>query len=243
MVFDKAEWRRQDYLKNKAKYAQWSKEAAERKKAARGPVRIGRPPSTVPLEERKRLRVQKARERLDRKKAEATSHIYIGSVCKRGHSPERYVATGQCVQCVRERQKAHLAKDSTKHKKACREWQSRNKDRIRELARLAYAKNPQKHRDKVLRQARENPGRANANVAKRTTAKLKRTPKWSDLEKIRSIYIEASRLRRETGVKYVVDHEIPLRGKLVSGLHVPENLRIIENVENIKKGNKFDVSI
>jgi len=243
MVFDKAEWRRQDYLKNKAKYAQWSKEAAERKKAARGPVRIGRPPSTVPLEERKRRKVLRDRERLARKKAEATSHIYVGSVCKRGHLPERYVATGHCVECVKQKQKASLAKDSTKHRKLVLAWQERNKERVLELARQAYARNPEKFRQKTLRYIRENRGLATARVIKRELAKIKRTPKWSDLEKIRKVYIEAAALRKETGVKYVVDHEIPLRGKLVSGLHVPENLRIIENVENIKKSNKFDVSV
>jgi hypothetical protein len=35
-----------------------------------------------------------------------------------------------------------------------------------------------------------------------------------------------------------VDHEIPLKGKYVSGLHVETNLRIIPAVENLKKGRR-----
>jgi len=62
-----------------------------------------------------------------------------------------------------------------------------------------------------------------------------RTPNWTNLEMIRSIYDEKKKLGRE----YHVDHIIPLHGRFVSGLHVPENLRIIKRTENLKKGNNF----
>jgi len=64
---------------------------------------------------------------------------------------------------------------------------------------------------------------------------------WADGKAIRAIYAEARRLTRETGIAHHVDHEIPLMGEFVSGLHVETNLQILTGSENTRKHNHFEI--
>lgn len=81
---------------------------------------------------------------------------------------------------------------------------------------------------------------ARATNAKRRAAKRNQTPPWADLDAIRAVYSQAATLAADTGTPHHVDHVIPLRGRLVSGLHVHQNLRVVQARDNLSKGNKFD---
>jgi hypothetical protein len=71
-------------------------------------------------------------------------------------------------------------------------------------------------------------------------------PAWVDQEFAALVFSEAYRLaerRKEiTGFDWHVDHIIPLKGKLVSGLHVPTNIQVIPAVMNVRKHNSFVVA-
>lgn len=65
------------------------------------------------------------------------------------------------------------------------------------------------------------------------------TPPWVDRQAIKSLYKEAKRVTKLTGVLHTADHVIPLRGLLVCGLHVHTNMQVITQQENMQKGNFF----
>jgi len=69
--------------------------------------------------------------------------------------------------------------------------------------------------------------------------KLNKYPSWANKEEIKKIYTRAVLMEKEDGVKYEVDHIIPLNGENVSGLHVHNNLQILTKNKNIAKANKF----
>ena len=73
---------------------------------------------------------------------------------------------------------------------------------------------------------------------KRHCAKLQRTPKWADSAAINAVYEARLKADQLTGMKHEVDHIIPLQGKLVSGLHVHNNLRVVTQRVNRSKGNR-----
>lgn len=72
-------------------------------------------------------------------------------------------------------------------------------------------------------------------VSIRKGIKLSRIPKWANINKIKEIYSNCP-------IGYHVDHIVPLQGKLVSGLHVENNLQYLSKEENLKKSNKWEVS-
>ena len=109
------------------------------------------------------------------------------------------------------------------------QWREKNKEHV-----LEYGK---KYRF-------ENKAHYNFLCQRRKIDLINRTPKWlskDDWWFIKEVYELASLRSKLTKVQWHVDHIIPLRGKNVSGLHVPQNLRVIVWKENQRKTNKFEV--
>lgn len=78
-----------------------------------------------------------------------------------------------------------------------------------------------------------NPGRVNSLNARYKAIRIRATPSWANIEDINNVYIEAQYMQMH------VDHIIPLRSKIVCGLHVWDNLQLLSADDNNKKGNKF----
>lgn len=125
-------------------------------------------------------------------------------------------------------------------------WQKEYLEKYAERRKLSSFNYSEKNKEKISsyrkKWEKENRPKCRAAVRKRQAAKLQRTPPWltkQQLQDIEAFYSHAVALGTKTGVMHHVDHIVPLRGKIVSGLHVPWNLQVITAVENSKKHNSL----
>ena len=124
--------------------------------------------------------------------------------------------------------------------------QSQCKPCLNSGARADYKKNPEPKRAIVRARAAEiystpsEMARQRAKATKQRAEKIRRRPSWADKQIIDAFYKEAKRLEDLTGIKFHVDHIIPMQGKLVSGLDVETNLQLLPAHENQAKHNSFD---
>lgn len=82
-------------------------------------------------------------------------------------------------------------------------------------------------------------------AGERRATRVSATPRWltkEDRLAIASVYERAATLTAQTGEKHEVDHIVPLRSKVVCGLHVPWNLRVMLAYKNRAKSNSFEVA-
>ena len=125
-----------------------------------------------------------------------------------------------------EQNKRYAERYPEKTVKRTQEWRKRHPERAAESSR----KTRQKHAARVL-----------ANKAKYRAVKLQATPNWLNKGhwfEIGCVYLYRDALKR-IGLDYHVDHIVPLQGKKVSGLHVPENLQVLPADRNRLKNNHY----
>jgi ribonuclease HII len=121
-------------------------------------------------------------------------------------------------------------------------WVLENAEKVKIDGKNRYQNKKEEIKQYVAKYKKLNPAIANANKAKRKSAKKLRTPMWLtdiDYERIANEYKLASILTKLTSEPWHVDHVIPLQGKIVSGFHVPANLKAIRGSENCSKQNQF----
>ena len=179
-----------------------------------------------------------------RKEAQAlgAKFYFTGEPCVRGHIALRKTK-GSCLECVREDwavdNERRKDKPKTEAAKAAgRRYYEKNRQAV--IARAASRPAEERRRNRADYKDRNvDVVRADTSVRKRRHREA--TPKWltpSERLQMRDLYVQARKMTELTRERYVVDHIVPLRGEDVCGLHVPWNLRVITQEENLKKSNK-----
>lgn len=146
---------------------------------------------------------------------------FTGLLCKQGHISKRWTATGNCGECQRLRTENWTINNPEKH-----------------LAYRRSEKRKQSTNASIRKHYQKNKAIYIAKDAKRRALKLLATTLWGQ-EGVKAFYTKAKELEAmNPGVKYHVDHIVPLVGKNVCGLHNQFNLQILTELENKRKGNK-----
>jgi hypothetical protein len=176
-------------------------------------------------------------------KAQGATHYFTGLPCTRGHIALRKTK-GTCVECMKEdwvidNEKRKEKPKSEAAKAAGKRYYEKNKEAV--IARAA-ARPPEERRKARNKHKENNPELYKALTSVRKRRHRNATPPWITKEQkmqIRQMYLQAQKLTKVTGERYVVDHIVPLINYAVCGLHVPWNLRVMTQEENLKKSNKL----
>ena len=168
---------------------------------------------------------------------------FTGEPCVRGHVALRKVK-GSCLECVKEDWTVDNERRKGKPKTeaaiaAGRRYYEKNREAV--ISRAAARPTEEKRRNRAEYKGKNvDVVRADTSVRKRRHREA--TPKWlTKIERLqmRDLYVQARKMTELTRERYVVDHIVPLRGADVCGLHVPWNLRVITQEENLVKSNKL----
>lgn len=184
-----------------------------------------------------------------RKEAQAigAKYYFTGEPCKHGHVAPRKTK-GSCVECLKvEWEKGNATRaeyfrqynKSDAGKDAKQAYYARNKELVKARA---NARTPEEKKLWKRKHKTSNPDYYKTLTSLRKRRHRNATPKWltpQQKTEIRQLYQIAITMSKTTGERYVVDHIVPLLSDEVCGLHVPWNLRVITQEENLKKSNKL----
>ena len=178
-----------------------------------------------------------------------------GKVCRKHPElqGERYASGHQCIKCVRETGKEYSARNAEKEKERLRKWSLDHKEQEAERLKIWRITNqnqenersrqyridhPDKARKATEKYRLENKDKSAAKTSHRRAVQLRATPLWANQFIIGEAYHLAKLRGKVCGGKWHVDHIVPMNSKIVCGLHVEHNLRVIPGAENIRKSNR-----
>jgi len=143
---------------------------------------------------------------------------------------------------ARKKRKAKHQENREELRAKNRLYRALNHEAISQRRRERRQKDPERFREATRRWAARNVHKITAKSNLRKSLIRKRVPPWitsDDRREMDKVYEQARRMTEALGEPFHVDHIVPLQGEVVSGLHVPWNLQVIEGVENVCKSNSL----
>lgn len=174
-----------------------------------------------------------------------------------------------CKNCDSKRVAEYRAKNPEKVKESSRKSKEKHADRVAATKRRYRENNPEKvkaarklaydkNRVSELEKSKEYKIRNKEELARKSSERLKESPflnrfyrserrafekravpSWSSKEMVKKLHAKAVELKRETGIDWHVDHIVPLKSKLVCGLHWHGNMQLLPASVNQSKSNRL----
>jgi hypothetical protein len=148
----------------------------------------------------------------------------------------RYTAKNR--DAINAKSRAWYAANKERAKATRKAWRQRNADRDAASVAAYQEANRDRLKAAAILWAKRNADLLAAKAARHRATKLRATPRWANQESIAQMYNAARALSLLQNVDYHVDHIVPLRSKLVCGLHCEANLQILKGRENQTKSNR-----
>lgn len=141
-----------------------------------------------------------------------------------------------CTSCEKSRKDLWRLKNKDKDLQSKFLWKLNNKEKVLNSSKLYYKNNTTKCSELISKWKKQNKNKVNLYTSLRRSRIKFATPNClTELDELFLVEIyDLARLRNME-----VDHIIPLKHKLVCGLHVPENLQLLTKSENSSKGNSW----
>ena len=156
-------------------------------------------------------------------KALGMKWFFTGKPCARGHSAQRNMRS-ECYECKSARNKKWKEDNKVRHEEYQRRYQEENRDYFRNYSRFSANCRRARERRKFLEKA------GTLNVS---------DPIWQlwNKERVKQLRRVAKQYEEWTGIRFEVDHIVPIIDEKVCGLHWHGNLQLIPmRLNRLKRG-------